>query len=114
MRVTIATLLLLTATQAAALDYQEENMRQTSCKFQGEESAVSFETKQAGEPMFEITPEMGGAMYAMTKWSLEYGYNQATSKKDAFMASWSKCMDNWEYLMFYKKDKGVPAMQLHY
>lgn len=113
MKKTIAALFLIASMPAAATDYQQANQKTMFCQYAGELSAQAFLNTRDKMEVMEITKENAGTLYAAFKWATEYGIT-APDAKNAYMASWSKCMDNFEYLFTYKKTRGVIADSLHY
>lgn len=110
----IAALLLGASLPAVAQDYTFLVVQKQNCEFAAERSFNAFNLKQQGQPMQVIRVEDVGWVYPIQKYAVEYGYNSAVNKEDAYMHSWAKCMDNFEWLAnYHKRTKKIPE-HLHY
>jgi hypothetical protein len=110
----IAGVLLGLTAPAAAQDYQFVIARKQTCDFTGERAYNAFNLKRQGLDMQVITKEDSGLAYPIYKYAVEYGYNTALTQEDAYLHSWAKCMDNFEWALKYYKNHKRIAEHLHY
>lgn len=98
----VATLLLsiIVAESAFAGGYSAAVERQEFCDHIGGVSKNVYDGKQAGSTKQHFI-DMGARASAvdptnakLIKFAINYGYDEATDGKDAYMKSWAYCMDS--------------------
>ena len=89
----------LLATPVMAQSYQKEVLRKLICDNVGRGAQINWLSKQHGWPMYTTVPSGSENIAPLFQWAFAYGYNQATSEKDAIMMAWAKCMDNVDQLV---------------
>jgi hypothetical protein len=79
----------------AQSSYSETNSRMAICRELGNSGVQAFELKRG---MGEKPKAMGGYAAPIDQYAIDFGYNIANTKQDAYMAGWSYCMDNLDRL----------------
>lgn len=83
---------------SAHAGYEDEIRKQQVCKLMSSQATLQYDAKQRGEPPLD-TSNCAHLLCDVAKDSDEYAYNKATSREDAHMIAWGKCMDGMQRIM---------------
>ena len=109
MRKIAALLVFVIPTFTHAGDYEEALYIATRCEFLGDVGAGSFTAKQTNGRTMSATKETAGMLYPLVVFAVNYGYNIAVDKEEAYNVSYGKCLDNYEWLARRIRDgKPIP------
>lgn len=103
MRSLLLTALLLVSSSAFADTYARTNEVQKQCQRNGKLSAMAFDARGESETEFENlkgpATNLGDtpAAKALIVQALDFGFKYAEDRKDAYMTSWSRCMDTNDF-----------------
>lgn len=103
MKTLLIALLLISSSSAFAGTYTRSNQVQKECQRNGKLAGMAFDARGESEAEFETlkAPAMNlgdtEAAKGLIEQALDYGFKFADSKKDAYMTSWSRCMDTYNY-----------------
>ena len=112
-RLVLLAALSLTLT-AHAGDAEEAMIISSQCQDLAIGSAGAYQARIQGQKQYIPTKAEVGMLYPLVKFSEDYGFNRATSEKDAYMVTYGKCLDNYRWLTDRIRAKHPIPDELHY